>query len=255
MKNTYKNCRIDRIGETNLNNFGNKMTIIQYSNNANIVVRFENGYTTQCSYQYFKTGDVKSLYDKSVYKVGYLGEGKYAASFNRKCTLYYMLWTGMLGRCYNLKYTEQYLTYKGCTVCEEWLCYQNFATWVEKNFYQLLNEEINLDKDILIKGNKIYSPETCIFVPERINLLFTKCNKSRGEFPIGISRYNQKFQAHCSDGIKNIGLGTFITLEEAFNVYKQAKENLIKQVADEYRDKIPKKLYDALYRYEVEITD
>jgi hypothetical protein len=108
-----------------------------------------------------------------------------------------------------------------------------------------------IDKDILIKGNKIYSPETCIFVSRKINSLFVKCNKSRGQSPIGVCKHGKKYYVRCS----SMGIGSFKTIEEAFNAYKQYKEDYIKQVADEYKNKIPKKLYDALYKYEVEITD
>lgn len=119
-----------------------------------------------------------------------------------------------------------------------------------------------LDKDILIKNNKIYSPNTCIFVPQRINNLFTKTNKNRGNLPIGVSyylNYNQ-YTATCSiikenerKGHKT--LGYFNTIEEAFNAYKNFKEKYIKQIANEYKDYIPIKLYNALLNYQVEITD
>ena len=122
---------------------------------------------------------------------------------------------------------------------------------------------MHLDKDILIKNNKIYSPDTCIFVPQRINELFIKTNKLRGNLPIGVSYLKNinKFQANCKTFTKRGSasysnyLGCFKTPLEAFNVYKQFKEKYIKQVADEYKNKIPQKLYEAMYRYEVEITD
>ena len=111
---------------------------------------------------------------------------------------------------------------------------------------------------LLIKGNKIYSPNTCIFVPQNINKLFTKSTKTRGELPIGVykvSGCNNKYASHFNCCGKLANLGTFDTTEEAFNAYKIAKENEIKRIADEYKDKIPQKLYDAMYSYEVEITD
>ena len=115
-----------------------------------------------------------------------------------------------------------------------------------------------LDKDILIKGNKIYSPQTCIFVPKRINTLFTKRQNDRGELPIGLHiNNNNKIVARCNTLNERKYLGSFSLNEpfKAFTCYKNFKENYIKQVADEYKDYIPTELYEAMYRYEVEIDD
>ena len=113
-----------------------------------------------------------------------------------------------------------------------------------------------MDKDILIKGNKIYSSETCVFVPERINLLFIKNDRIRGDLPIGVSYDGNRYKSQCKNGThKYIRLGTYDTPEEAFQIYKQYKENVIKDVANEYKGKIPEKLYNALMNYKVEITD
>ena len=117
---------------------------------------------------------------------------------------------------------------------------------------------MQLDKDILIKGNKVYSPETCVFVPQNINELFVKRNIDRGIYPIGVhlNKLNNKYIAQCAQGQgKIINLGCFNAPKEAFNVYKLFKEDIIKQIADKYKILIPQKLYNAMYEYEVEITD
>ena len=118
-----------------------------------------------------------------------------------------------------------------------------------------------LDKDILVKGNKTYSPNTCVFVPQNINTLFIKSNKIRGKYPIGVTfnKDKNKYQAQCNTLIngKNMKktLRLYNTIEEAFNAYKQFKEANIKQIADYYKENIPDKLYEAMYNYKVEITD
>ena len=120
---------------------------------------------------------------------------------------------------------------------------------------------MHLDKDILCKGNKVYSRETCIFVPERINTLFVKRDKSRGKDPIGVSDLpSGNYQAICSDGYGKLDyLGTYSTKEEAFRVYKEYKEKVIKEVIDSYEGKIPEPFYSrlktAMYNYKVEIDD
>lgn len=148
--------------------------------------------------------------------------------------------------------------YVNCSVCDEWLCYLNYKIWFDENYYTVGDITMNLDKDILIKGNKIYSPNTCVFVPQNINKLFTKSNRTRGELPIGVYKvngYDDKYSSHFNSCSKLVNLGTFNTIEEAFGTYKIAKENEIKRIADEYKGKIPQKLYDAMYNYQVEITD
>lgn len=251
--------KIDRTGEIKTNNQGCLMKIIKYNNYDNIDIQFENGYILKNkSYKEFKNGKIKNLYYPEVFNIGYIGEGKHKAYINGNHTKKYICWHGMIQRCCNKEYKEKHLTYKDCIVCEEWLNFQNFAEWYDNNYYEIDGERMCLDKDILVKGNKIYSPETCVFAPNRINVLFTKRKSKRGENPIGVSysKTNKKFVSYCNIGMGSIEhLGYFNTPEEAFECYKKFKESYIKQVADEYKDKIPKKLYEAMYNYNVEITD
>ena len=202
------------------------------------------------------------LRGSGVYNVGYMGIGKYKSCINGIEQTSYSKWRDMLDRCYSDNKKRN--TYHGCLVDEEWHNYQNFAKWYEDNLW---GENFTfLDKDILIKGNKMYSSDTCILVDNRINTLFVKSNKARGLYPIGVSydKTRNKFSAHCctrvgEDSKRNrLFLGRFNTPIEAFNAYKQFKESYIKQVADDYANKypnFPKQLYDAMYNYEVEITD
>lgn len=163
----------------------------------------------------------------------------------------------MITRCYSNKQTSKRRTYKNCEVCKEWHNFQNFAKWYEENYYTISNQVMHLDKDILIKGNKIYSPNTCIFVPEKINILFVKADKIRGSLPIGVSwdKNINKYRSYYYTNNKRITIGFYNTPEVAFQSYKIAKEKHIKEIAEEYKDLIPIKLYDAMYKYEVEIND
>ena len=250
-------ARIDRTGEENINNFGSKMIIIKYKNTNDINVLFPeyNWIAYGVKYIQFKKGGIKCPYEPRLYYVGYIGEGKYKGEVDGKLTNEYKTWAGMLKRCYCEQQIKKDKVYVNCVVCEEWHNFQNFAEWFENNYYEIENEEMNLDKDILIKGNKIYSPNTCIFVPRTINSIFTKNNKARGELPIGVDIKNNKFRSRCRTIYKEVYLGMFNTAEEAFNAYKTFKENYIKQVANEYKDKIPYKLYNAMYSYKVNIND
>ena len=255
--------KIDRNGEENINNFGSKMVIIGYRMNRDIDVYFPKYDWTvkRATYQSFKKGLIKCPYEPSIYGIGCMGEGEYKVSENGKNTRVYHTWHSMLERCYSEKYQEKYPTYNGCTVCEEWLNFQNFAEWYYNNYYEVEGQRMHLDKDILVKHNKIYSSETCVFVPHAINSLFVKCDKSRGESIIGTSTKNGKYVVHCSiinpetGKSKNEYLGLYDTQEKGFEVYKYYKEKNIKYVADYFKEQIPDKLYNALYNYEVEITD
>lgn len=251
--------KIDRTSEETINNFGSKMVIKEYRSTRDVDVYFPkyNWVAKNARYDNFKNGEIKCPYEPRYFGVGYLGEGKYTVSENGKNKKEYKIWYDMIKRCYNPKYQEEHSTYKGCKVEDYLLNFQHMAEWINENYYEVSGEKMCLDKDILYKGNKVYSRETCIFVPERINLLFVKSNKSRGDNPIGTYPLpSGNYRAMCSNGYgKNIPLGVYPTPEEAFQRYKRCKENYIKQVADEYKGRIPNKLYNALYNYEVEIDD
>ena len=176
----------------------------------------------------------------------------------------YKIWISMLQRCYSERFKEIYKysdDYDGVTVCDEWKDYKNFKKWYEDNYYEVEGERIHLDKDILVKGNKIYSPDTCIFVPEKINVLFTKRDSKRGKSVIGTTPKNGKYAVYChminpkTGKSKQEFLGCYETQEKAFEIYKYYKEKNIKEVADYFKGKIPQKLHNTLYKYEVEITD
>lgn len=259
--NTDKTFQGDkRIGEIVENTFGSLMEIVEYKNCRDMYVKFLNtGEIIHASYLRFKNGEVRSAYDKSEVGVGYMGEGSYKGWINKKPTPQYSTWHSMLNRCYHKKTHERQPYYKDCYVTEEWHNFQNFAKWFDENYYSVEGERIHLDKDILYKGNKLYSPDNCIFVPQRINTLFTKKDVSRGNLPIGVTKSQNKFRKYLSysnNGTgKQVRIGSFHTQQEAFMAYKEFKENLIKEVANEYKEKIPRKLFNAMINYEVEITD
>ena len=255
--------QINRIGERNINNFGSEMIIVEYRGCMDIDVYFPQYDWIARNKQYynFKRGQISCSYEKTIYGIGYIGEGKYKASENGKHTRVYDTWNDMLRRCYSKECHKKYPTYVNCETSKEFHNFQNFGDWDKDNFYQVEGERMCLDKDILVKHNKIYSSDTCIYTPQTINNLFTKCDKSRGESAIGTCLENGKYRAYCNLINPKTGkskfkhFGYYDTELEAFEIYKYYKEKNIKQVADYYLGEIPERLYDALCRYEVEITD
>ena len=253
----------NRIGEINYNNQGCLMKIIEYNNSENILIEFQDKHKAKVhtKYQMFLNGKVKNPYFPEVFNVGIIG-GKYPISINGKCVKEYIAWQGLLRRCFDEKLKEKYKTYKNVSCCDEWLLYENFYEWIhsQENFDKWLNgNNWDVDKDILFKGNKVYSPDTCCLVPQNINKLFNKHNTSRGDLPIGVTKSLNKFRAYCKNPFENkvIYLGTYLTVKEAFDVYKDYKEKIIRQMAEiEYnKNNITKQCYISMINYQVEIID
>lgn len=164
----------------------------------------------------------------------------------------------MMRRAYSDQFHTKSPSYKEVTVCEEWHNFQNFAKWYDENYYEVEGERMELDKDILVKGNKIYSPKKCIFVPQRINILFVNNKNQRGNLPVGVNLNKGKFYARGST-INSLNgyelLGSFDKPEEAFVSYKLFKEKYIKEMAEQYKSKIPYKLYSAMINYTINVDD
>lgn len=238
------------IGETNTNSFGTIMKIIKYNKHSDIIVEFqdEHKFKKKTTYGNFKKGQIKNPYDKTIYGIACLGEGEYLTKGSYYPTKVYTCWLHLIERCCVERKSKIYPAYYGtCEVCQEWMVFQNFARWWNDNYY-VVNERLHLDKDILFPGNKIYSPKTCLLVPQRINMLFLNKPNKNG-LPNGIRK--------CKDGYSAIynqeDLGIYSTVEKAYTAYAKKKKETIIQIADEYKGIIPDKLYNALYEYEVDI--
>lgn len=167
----------------------------------------------------------------------------------------YLRWHDMMNRCYNEKFLENHPEYKGSTVCDEWLNYSNYKVWFDQN--KIVGMSLDADKDILFKGNKEYSPATVAFVHHAINTLFVNGKKKRGDLPVGVfyDQEKNKYRAGMSFMGETIKLGTFDSVEAAFARYKEYKEDFIKDIAEQYRDEIPDKVFQAMINWKVEIDD
>ena len=228
----------NREGEEHLNKDGTRMKIIKYNNYDDIVVEFQDEYKgkTHTKYCHFIKGKVKNPYKKSVFGVGYIGEGKYSYSENK---LPYSYWRHMLQRCYVKR--EKYKTYFDCQVCDEWLNFQNFAKWFYENYYEIEGETVELDKDFLQKGSKVYSPKTCIFIPHSINMFATERGNN---YEVGKSG---KYYFYTSEFGRKIHLGTFATIEEGERVLKKRRNDYLKTLVLKYKDVLPNHVIKGLY--------
>jgi len=168
----------------------------------------------------------------------------------------YKLWQNMLERCFDEKLKQRQPTYEGVTCSKEWLSMTTFIEDVSQmRGYDLIGWE--LDKDIIQKRSKLYSKDTCCFVPLEVNSLLVKRDNSRGEYPVGVcfDKHVGKFKAQLRINGKTKHLGYFSTPKEAFQVYKLAKEAHIKVVAHEWKHLLDERVFQALLTYEVNIDD
>ena len=249
----YKGC----VGKVFKSLNSGDFKVVKYNDAHNVEIQFlKTGYETLVRLDHIKSGKVKDPYSPSVYGVGILGT-KHPYSINGVKTKEYELWSSMLERCYSDTFQKKQPTYKDCGVSDKFKSYEHFYEWCHKQVGFGV-EGFEIDKDLLIKGNKVYSEDSCVFLPAEINMVLVKCTASRGEYLIGVSWCNTK-KAFVARVRKNKGksewLGLFKTELEAFNVYKEAKENYLKQLAEKYKSQIDPRAYEALMNYQVEITD
>lgn len=242
-------------GDVYKNTFGTEYVVVKYQTARKVHVRFldEFGYETVSTAFYVKKGVIRNPYDKTVFSRGYYGVGPYKGKTGNKTSKEYSLWGGMFNRCYCTKPGVNE-TYRDCSVSPEFFNFQDFAVWATKQ-NGFGREGWHLDKDIVQRGNKVYSPETCAFVPQEINTLFVSVKAVRGNNPIGVNNYNGRYRASMQDGDKQRCLGHFDTDNEAFLAYKIAKEKHIKNIANKWRDQIDPRVYDSLMDWKIEITD
>ena len=245
------------VGDIFTNKDGCVAKVISWVSWENITIQFQDsyGFIKVVRSDSIRNGAFRNPYRKSCLGVGYIGDGKYSTRSGGSKSTIYIHWLGAMTRSYSNRYKSLKPTYQDCTVCEEWHDFQNFAGWVEKQTG--FDKGYHLDKDLIVKGNKIYSPETCVLLPSDINMILTSSKAKRGDSPIGVSFHKAKGKYCSSIRIENKlkHLGTFNTPEEAFYAYKEAKENYIKEVANKYKDQIDIRAYEALMKYEVNIDD
>ena len=250
---SYKDC----VGKVCKSNLSGDFKILKYNDSKNVEIQFlKTGFETTANLQHIKSGNVKDPYSPSVHGVGVLGT-KYPSTVNGVQTKEYELWQSMLKRCYSDALKKKQPTYEGCECSENFKSYEYFYEWCHEQI-GFGDDEWQLDKDLLTKGNKVYSESTCVFIPREINQILVKCTASRGEHLIGVSwsKTNKAFKAMVSRSKgKSEYLGLFNTELEAYNAYKVAKETFIKEQANKWKGQIDTRAYEALMNYTVEITD
>ena len=228
------------IGDILENRYGDKYEIIDRG--KKIKIKFLNtGYTKYSDSKEVSNGIIKDPLKPTIYDVGYIGEIN--KKYNKKDYIYimsYSMWNKMIFRCYSPKSEIKNPTYKNVTVCEEWHNFQNFAKWYEENFpYHIKGIKFQLDKDLLQYNvdNKIYSPQTCVFLPDKVNsfLSIGYTTKIKSEH-VGVNWHSRdnKYYVRCRDFLSNkvLNLGYYTNKEEAVKVYNKVKNKQINNVIE-----------------------
>lgn len=245
------------VGDTFTNKQGTSAVVLEYLSSTKVRVEFQDPYK---DVRYFearnlKIGNFRNYYDRTIYGVGFIGRGKHLPYVGKKRTEAYNHWSKSMERCYSESYQKVQPSYIGCTVADEWHNFQVFGDWKESNEYYRLG--FQLDKDLLVRGNKVYSPDTCCFLPPILNSILGDSKARRGGSPKG-TYYDKDRKSYLSsvsfNNVKTF-IGYYKCPEEAFYAYKEAKERYIKEVANHYKDQIDPRAYNALMSWEVNIDD
>lgn len=164
------------------------------------------------------------------------------------------IWLNLVQRCKPGSVQNRSPRYAGCENAFE--DFDSFVDWCQLQTGYA--KGFQMDKDLLVRGNKVYSPETVVFLPAELNCILTKANATRGDSPIGVtwSKFHEKYAAQCQNGTgRQKHLGYFQRPEDAFAAYKRFKESFMRESAEAWKDQIDERAYKALVEYEVRIND
>lgn len=216
-------------------------TVESYEGIYNILVRFTDGTLVKTESSALMKGCVRNPNHPTICGLGYSGVGEYSSKTHPKI---YQTWRSMFFRCYES--LEHNPTYEECYVSITWYNFQNFADWFIKNSV----ESWELDKDILVKSNKEYGPDTCCFVPKELNNIFRDKRKSGSSLPAGVSKLpSGNYQSHSSLGGQKVYLGSFNTVEGAKKAQQDFVRTKVCKLLDKYFEKMSPKLRNSLYYF------
>lgn len=250
-----------KIGDSfETNNFGT-CSVVAYKSALEVYVQFGESPPVRTRVSDLRSGEVKNPFKRVKYEIGFIGVGEYSTKTHRYL---YDLWSAMFQRCYDKKFLEINPTYSEVFVSDRWHNFQNFA----KDVLEMKGSEFlrstgtgssyQLDKDLLVKGNKMYSKDTCCLLPKDINNALVKKDSCRGDLPIGVCRinsYKNPYRAAISTSGVVEYLGCYPTPELAFQAYKERKELLFRELAGKYKNSLDERAYTALMSYEISIDD
>ena len=214
--------------------------VLEYVSKKRVLVRFtKTNHEKWTDTKSILAGTVKDPFFPNLHGVGCIGNTTSSLNVDGSTVVKksYTTWEHMLRRCYATN-TNLDKTYKDCSVCPEWLCFENYEVWYDANY----KEGFEVDKDLKYLGNRVYSPETCTFIPSRINSMvgFKTFNSARKEsnagLPVGVSYHKRDdvYTAQCYDGDRLVSLGYHENPDEAFSAYREFKLKMIRSISSSY---------------------
>jgi hypothetical protein len=256
----HEDLKGEYIGKVFKTNSYGDCVVIDYRDSKRVKVRFENtGYETEVPSGNLRKGLVKDCLAKCVAGVGFLGVGKYICrvkgrsakdgGYRAGCrTLEYVFWESMMKRVYNHQNECMVRNYSDVSVCEEWHNYQNFAEWCQTQTGFKMG--FHLDKDLLLEGNKVYSPTTCCFIPPHLNAAITgmKHTNTTGYTGVVLTDTGRFLAGITMNGV-GINLGTYDTKQQASLMYKSIKNAYVNSLAIIYKDEISIEAFTAAQKW------
>lgn len=219
--------------------------VVDYLNTYNIVVEFGDGNRGSVRGGDLLNGEVKNYLKPTTHGRGFLGR-KPAKKDSRAITK----WKSMMSRCYDEKYLETKPTYRGCEVDKDWWDFRNFSSWYSE--VEFNGDDWQLDKDLVLKGNKIYCKEFCVLVPRELNILLVNPGNKIHDLPMGVTPRNTGYVAQCQVNGKQISSKTMGDPVDCFLWYKKVKEMHVKERAEFWKGKIDPRVYERLITFKVE---
>ncbi len=238
-----------QVGDVFPTNEDGSVVVVEYRGADEVEVKHcdEIGHKCIVSASNLRRGAIKNPFIRSVYGVGFLGIGPHPTRSDGKLTRTHSRWRDMIGRCYDQNMHKRSPSYAECSVIEDWHNFQNFADWIVGQKYHD-SKDFHLDKDLIVLGNKQYSPETCSLVPREVNNLLLDNFSRRGDLPLGVSfrKDSNRYCAYLNVKGNSTCLGLFDTPDEAHATYAKAKKDYVLKVADEYKSVLHPKVYENL---------
>ncbi|AUR94350.1 hypothetical protein NVP1193O_219 [Vibrio phage 1.193.O._10N.286.52.C6] len=236
-------------GYRQVNSTGKYYEVLEYINAKQVLVRFDNTGTEKwCAAKEVRNGSIKDPHSPTVCGVGVVGLG-YSVVTSPKA---YECWRGMLRRCYVEKNNKDWERYggKGCTVCRDWHNFQVFHEWYTAN----AKDGYDIDKDIIVQGNLVYSPEFCNMIPSDLNKMLTFTDKLRkGKLGVHYNKEKGKYMALVQTHLSGIKRKYFNSEQLAYEFYCKVRTSSIKAAADYYHNKgeISSTVREGLYKFDV----
>lgn len=252
--NSERIINIPKIGDVFQNNKGCLAKVVKYESHKKVAVKFLDafGHIDIFPSHRLKNGKFKNLYFPSVFDVGYVGSGEFKTSLNGIFTEEYKAWCSMMARCYSDSFKKNELSYKECSVHRDWHNFQVFAKWYTSQKQYKLGYQ--LDKDILVTGNKIYSKDTCCLVPVEINKgVIGSKDVEKDKFGIS-KRPNGKYQLRYSEFGKRVHVGDFEDIKSARDKYLEMKSKYVRKLGEIYKECIDKEVYERLSKWNIILT-